>query len=96
MPRTAHTIDCHGQPGRLKLSRIAIHVAAGRGVWRGGVFHFHRRAETHTCHHSPILAVDTAPDITDSGQHGFLRYPEPQHLSTGPMYAALSRMGAGL
>ena len=96
MSRTAHTIDCHGQPGKLKFARIAVHAAAGRGIWHDGVFHFHRRAEPRACHHSPTLDIASAPYITDSGQLGFLRYPEPEHTCTGPKFLALSRMGAGL
>ena len=42
-------------------------------------------------------ALNVIPQSADdSGQSGFLAYPQPSGLSTGPRFPALARIGAGL
>jgi len=79
MTHTARVIDSHGNPGRLKVRRIREHEAAGKGAWKDGIFVFTRHAERpSTLRQSPAFGpfVACPGDICDSGQSGFMHYPQ--------------------
>lgn len=80
------TRDC------TSLAHARRYVARGAAEWVGAAIRFVRNIDAA---YTPTITI-AAFRPCDSGQSGFLRYPQPSELSTGLRFPVLARVGAGL
>jgi hypothetical protein len=107
MKKKVRTVSPDGVCGWTSRKSADRYVKRGRAYLRDdGAYVFIRAGDAprrKVCHSSPTVTVkkydprdSSSFRPNDSGQCGFARYPMPLMASSGPVFRALARTGAGL